>query len=171
MLQRVVDVLVPLAGPVVVVAAPDQTLPDLPPGVSIVRDEQEGLGPLGGLSVGLAALRDVDAAYATSCDVPLLSAAFVRAVMDRLGEWELVIPRDGDYHHPLAAVYRTRLAERCRTLLAAGKSRPLDLVGASAARLVDVEELRSADPKLDSLCNANTLEEYEQLLVRAGLRS
>ena len=48
-LARVTD------GPVVVVRAPGQSLPALPPQVEIVDDPREGLGPVQGLAAGLAA--------------------------------------------------------------------------------------------------------------------
>jgi molybdenum cofactor guanylyltransferase len=170
MLQRVVDVLREVVDPIVVVAAPDQEVPPVPEGVVIVRDAEEGLGPLAGLAAGLEALADVaDAAYASSCDVPLLSAAFVRAVIDRLDDAEIAIPREDAWHHPLAAVYRTSLAQRCRELIAGGRRRPLHLVQASRSNEFDVGELRTVDRELRSLRNANTPKEYELLLELSTL--
>src|SRR5437764_5621817 len=107
MLQRVVRVLCEAVGPVVAVAAPGQDLPLLPAGVEIVRDEVEGRGPLQGLAAGLAALDGrADATYLTSCDVPFLTAGFVRRVVGLLGDFSVCVPKVGGYHHPLAAVYR-----------------------------------------------------------------
>src|SRR6185436_10190434 len=71
MLQRVVRLLGTVVAPIVVVAASDQTLPELPADTIVTRDEREGRGPLEGLRAGLKALPSrVDAAYVTSCDVP-----------------------------------------------------------------------------------------------------
>ncbi len=85
MLPRVVRVLREAVGPVVVVAAPGQDVPPLPAGVVIVRDDVEGRGPLGGLAAGLAALEGkADAVYLSSCDVPLLTPAFVARVIELL---------------------------------------------------------------------------------------
>lgn len=169
MLQRVVRTLSDVVSPVVVVAAPDQDVPTVSSDIEIVRDDQEGLGPLAGLAAGLTALHgQVDAAYASSCDVPLLNIGFVQAVISHLGEHDLAIPRDEGYHHPLAAVYRTSLGERCEALLGEGRRRPFDLVATSDACEIDVAELRSVDPNLDSLRNANTPEDYEALLRQAG---
>src|SRR5438552_12785930 len=82
MLQRVVRVLREVVDPVVVVAAPGQDVPPLPPDVEIVRDEIEGKGPLGGLAAGLAALEGkADAAYLSSCDVPFLAPEFICRVV------------------------------------------------------------------------------------------
>jgi molybdopterin-guanine dinucleotide biosynthesis protein A len=165
LLQRVVRILGEVVTPVVVVAAPDQELPPLPANVRVVRDELEGLGPLAGIAGGLEALTGVtDAAYVSACDAPLLRPEFVREIVASLGSHELAIPRDGKFHHPLAAVYRTSLAPRVRGLLAAGRMRPLFLVEESDAVEIDVETLRGVDPALDSLRNVNTPDEYAAVL-------
>ena len=84
MLQRVVRLLGTVVAPIVAVAAREQTLPDLPPGVLVTRDEREAKGPLEGLRAGLAALpAEVDSAYITSCDVPLLVPGFVERMVEQ----------------------------------------------------------------------------------------
>lgn len=169
MLQRVVRILDSVVSPVAVVAAPGQELPRLPSSISVVCDEEPGLGPLGGLAAGLAHLKNVvDAAYVTSCDAPLLKPEFVGALASRLPGHDLVIPKDGRYHHPLAAVYRTHLEGNVRRLIAEKRMRPIDLFEECRTCEVDVEELRTADPQLDSLRNANTPEDYENVLRAAG---
>lgn len=169
MLARTVRILNEVVSPIVVVAAADQELPALPESVIVARDEQENLGPLGGLSVGLSILRPrVEAAYASSCDVPLLKPEFVRRMIELLGDHDLAIPRDGKYHHPLAAVYCTRLEETVRSLIADNRMRPLFLIEECDAVAVDVDELRGVDPELSSLWNTNTTEEYEEALKQAG---
>jgi molybdenum cofactor guanylyltransferase len=112
MLPRVVRLLGEAVGPLVVVAAPDQDVPPLPPGVAVVRDAERGRGPLQGLVAGLEALRgQAEAAYLSSCDVPFLRPAFVRRLIDLLGANAVCVPRVGEHHHPLAAVYRPELAD------------------------------------------------------------
>src|SRR5947209_3681539 len=102
MLPRVVRLLRQAVEPVVVVAAPDQEVPPLPAEVAVVRDEEKGRGPLQGLAAGLHALAGrVEAAYLSSCDVPLLRPAFVRRLVELLGEHAVCVPRAGGYHHPL----------------------------------------------------------------------
>src|ERR1700731_334019 len=44
------------SGPVVVVRAPGQELPPLPPDIEVITDPREGKGPLQGLAAGLGAL-------------------------------------------------------------------------------------------------------------------
>src|ERR1700730_235277 len=108
-------------GPVIVVRAPGQELPELPSAVEIVEDAREGRGPLQGLAGGLRAIGDRAAlAYVSSTDVPLLHPAFVRRVAGALGEDEdVVLPEIGGYPQPLAAAYRTGLVGLVEELIAA----------------------------------------------------
>ena len=169
MLTRVVRILRQVVQPVVVVAAPGQPLPDLDEEVSVVYDRQEGRGPLEGLAVGLAAIGTrADAAYLTSCDVPLLLPAFVERMIALLGEYDIVVPKDGTYHHPLAAVYRTAVLDHVQRLLDANRMRPVFLLVETKAREVPVDELRAVDPQLSSLENLNCPADYLSALKRAG---
>src|SRR5947207_1339844 len=90
MLQRVVRLLGTVVSPIVVVAAPQQSLPELPADVTVTRDEQEGRGPLEGLRAGLKALPEtVEMAYVTSCDVPLLVPDFARQMIRLVADHDI----------------------------------------------------------------------------------
>ena len=171
MLSRVVRIMSAVVSPIVVVAATGQDLPELPSNVRIVRDEQEYLGPLAGIELGLRALQEsgVEAAYVSSCDVPLLQTAFIAEMIRRLGTHELAVPREGEFHHPLAGVYRVSLVERVRCLVAEQRLRPLFLIQQSDSVEVPVNELRGVDPELQSLRNVNRPEDYAAVLQLAGL--
>jgi molybdopterin-guanine dinucleotide biosynthesis protein A len=168
MLQRVVRLLDTVVRPIVVVAAPDQYVPPLPREVSIVRDEEKGRGPLQGLAAGLSALAgQVDAAYLSSCDVPFLQSAFVRRLIDLLGDASVCVPRVGAYHHPLAAVYRIGVAHAVERLLAENRLRPVFLFESVATRVVEAQELADVDPEFATLRNLNTPEDYQSALAAA----
>ena len=170
MLQRVVRLLAEAVKPIVVVAAPDQDVPRLPPDIAIVRDEEKGPGPLQGLAAGLAALHDrIDAAYLSSCDVPFLRPAFVQRMIDLVGEHSICVPYAGGYHHPLAAVYRIGVKEAVNRLLAENRQRPLFLFETVPTRIVEAGDLADVDADLATLRNLNTPEEYEAALREAQL--
>jgi len=169
MLQRVVRLLFEVVEPIVVVAAADQQLPDLPPRVIVTRDEREGRGPLEGLRVGLTVIAgDADAAYATSCDVPLLAQAFVHRMIAEFGEYDAAVPVDGEFYHPLAAVYRTRTVATIEQLLGQEKLRTSDLFETLLTNRVPVQALRGIDPELLTLMNINTPSDYARAMERAG---
>ena len=165
MLQRVVRILGEVVRPVVVVGAPDQELPTLPAGVTAVFDEEKGRGPLQGLAAGLAALRgQADAAYVSSCDVPFLKPAFVRRLIDLLGDYAICVPKVGAYHHPLAAVYRLDVAEAVNKLLGENRLRPTFLFDTVPTRIAMAAELVDVDRDFQSLRNLNSPEDYEAAL-------
>lgn len=170
MLQRVVRLLSQIVSPIAIVAAPEQELPPLPAEVIVARDEREGRGPLEGLLGGLTALAPhCDAAYATSCDVPLLVPAFVEEVIRRLDQSDIAVPVEGEFHHPLAAVYRTSVTRDITELLAANQLRPVFLFDRVATCRIPVSELTAVDPRLDTLKNLNRPEDYLAALAEAGL--
>jgi molybdopterin-guanine dinucleotide biosynthesis protein A len=165
MLGRVVRLLREAVEPVVVVAAPGQDVPPLPGDVAVVPDEIEGRGPLQGLAAGLAALEgQVDAAYLSACDVPLLRRAFVRRMIDLLGETAACVPTVGGLAQPLAGVYRVSVLGAVRELLAEDRRAVWGLLDRVPTRRVLSAELTDVDPRLDSLRNVNTPAAYAGVL-------
>jgi molybdopterin-guanine dinucleotide biosynthesis protein A len=165
MLPRVVRLLAEVVDPIVAVAAAQQDLPPLPAEVAVVRDAQQGRGPLQGIAAGLSALHgQAEAAYVSSCDVPFLQPAFIRRMIELLGPHMICVPHVGEYLHPLAAVYRLEVLPAVERLLAEDRLRPYFLFEAVPTRVIEASELRETDPRLDSLRNLNTPEKYEQAL-------
>jgi molybdopterin-guanine dinucleotide biosynthesis protein A len=172
MLQRVVRLLGEVVAPLVVGAAPQQDLPALPAGVLIARDERPGRGPLEGLLAGLTAIAPhAQAAYCTSCDVPLLVPDFVRHLIARLPGHDAVVAVEGPFHHPLAAVYRTGAVGHIAALLAAEQLRPRFLFDRISTCRVSTQELRVVDPELQTLHNLNCPSDYLAALARAGFHA
>ena len=164
-----------VTGPVVVVRAPGQPLPELPPGVETVADPVEGLGPLQGVAAGLAAVRDrAGIAFVCSTDLPFLHPAYVRRVLAGLDDpaVDLVLPLVRGFRQPLAAGYRTALAGLIEQRLAAGDRSPSRLPEHCRAVLPDEPALLAdpalarADPDLDSVRNVNDAAGYEQARAR-----
>jgi molybdopterin-guanine dinucleotide biosynthesis protein A len=166
-----------VGGPVVVVRAPDQELPELPPGVRVVEDAAEGRGPLQGLAAGLAAVAgEAELAYVSSTDVPLLHPAFVRAVVRAATREnvDVALPVVHGFRHPLAAAYRTALVPEVEALIAEDRMRPAFLFERARVRelteddLLGDGELALADPELLSALNLNEPDDYERARARAA---
>ncbi len=173
LLARVVRLLGEAVQPLVVVAAPAQPLPELPGDVRIVRDRNPDRGPLEGLAAGLAALANTpcQAAYLTGCDYALLRPAFVRRMVERLGDYQLAVPFVDGLPHPLAAVYRCDIEPHVQRLLQVERKGPVHLIDRCHTRLVGADELTDIDPRLESLANVNRAEDYFHALQRCGLEA
>jgi molybdopterin-guanine dinucleotide biosynthesis protein A len=175
LLQRTAGILRrAVGGPVVVVRAPGQELPDLPTAVEVVADDAEGLGPLQGIASGLAAVGGrAPYAFVASTDLPFLHPEFVRRVLRETREdLDVVLPVARGYSQPLAAAYGAAMGSRAAELVAAGMLRPVML--AEAARVLRLDDaalladpaLAAADPELDSLLNVNRPDEYDDARSR-----
>ncbi|WP_370530826.1 molybdenum cofactor guanylyltransferase [Mycobacterium paragordonae] len=161
MVERVVDVVSQRCSPVYVMAAPGQPLPALP--VQILRDEVRGLGPLPATGRGLRAAAAAGARYAfvAAVDMPSLTVDLIEELFRLAVETnaEVVMPWDGRSHY-LAAIYRTDLADRIDTLVAAGARKMSDLIDASDAQQIVLTES-------EALTNVNTADDL-RTPVRQG---
>jgi molybdenum cofactor guanylyltransferase len=158
-------------GPVVVVSAPGQELPELPAGVRVVSDAIEGRGPVQGLAAGLEVVgADAEVAYVSATDVPLLHPAFVTGVIAALtDEFDVALPDLGGFRQPLAAAYRPALLGTLNELIAADlmrmaflfeRCRVLEL---DQATLLGDPALAREDPELVSVANINGPDDYQRV--------
>ena len=102
--------------------------------------------------------------------MPLLKPEFVGYLLNRLGDADVLMPQDGKFHHPLAGVYRRAVEPTIREMITADQLRPVGLLERCQSVTIDVDDLRTVDPELDSLRNTNTPDEYETALKIAGLK-
>jgi molybdenum cofactor guanylyltransferase len=121
------------------------------------------------LRAGFKALpASVEAAYVTSCDVPLLVPGFVSRMVELLGDHDVALMDIDGFLQPLSAVYRRALLPHVEALLASDRLRPAFLFDAVRTRRVSPAEVASADPNLLTLRNLNTPDDYRDALVLAG---
>ncbi|MDQ4102605.1 MAG: molybdenum cofactor guanylyltransferase [Actinomycetota bacterium] len=163
-LARAVD------GPLLVVRAAHQPLPELPPQVGVVEDPEEGLGPLQGIAAGLATLAGrAQAAFVCSTDLPFLHPAFVRTVLGALtSDVDVVLPIARGYPQPLAAAYRITLAPLVAELVAGDDLRLALLLHHRSCRTLRLDDaalladpvLAATDPALRSVINVNSPDDY-----------
>ena len=148
---------------IVVVAAPEQELPELP--ATLVRDEVAYQGPVGGICYGLRACNSA-AAFVTSCDVPFLSLALVSHLTSRLTDHDVVVPDWEGRLQPLHAVYRRSVLPLLEQQLERGELRPVFLYDKVRTLKVEEDEIRTVDPDGSSFFNMNTPEQYAAAVAR-----
>jgi molybdenum cofactor guanylyltransferase len=163
-------------GPVVVVRAVGQDLPELPAGTQVVDDPRDGKGPVQGIAAGLTALDGrADTAFVSSTDMPFLHPAFIRRMLRVLADdaaVDVALPIARGYPQPLAAAYRVRLAEAAERLVKEDRLRPAFLFDECLVTRLDDEALRqdpllgALDPDLESVLNVNTMADYQDARAR-----
>lgn len=151
LLERVVAAVRVRCDPVFVIAAPGQRLPAVD--AQVLRDDVRGVGPLVATGRGLqaAAAAGRDLAFVCAVDMPYLTAEVIDELVGpavRL-QADVVLPWDGREHY-LAGVYRSDLAERVSTLVAAGERSMRSL-----AESVDTQRIVLATDQR-ALTNVNT---------------
>ena len=169
------------SGPVVVVRALGQDLPELPEGTLVADDPREGRGPVQGIAAGLAALAGhADVAFVSSTDMPFLHPAFIRRVLRVLEESEgtdVALPVARGHEQPLVAAYRVSLAGAAERLVKEDRLRPAFLFDECRVETLDDAALKrdpvlaALDPDLDSVLNVNTPADYAAARARPAPRS
>lgn len=157
---------------IVIVASPAGAEASLaaPANVRVIRDDREYEGPVLALVRGLDAI-SADAAFACSCDLPMLDARIAAALLAMLPGYDAVIPFVSDRLQPLHAAYRRAAAAALRAMHARGENRLSTIADVVPTRRVVEDELRALDPDLLSFMNVNTPADYARALRLAGSTS
>jgi molybdopterin-guanine dinucleotide biosynthesis protein A len=170
LVARVCRALAAACEPVVLVAAPGQSLPTVP-GVRRVRDAEPFEGPLVGARTGLLAIGAADPARAliVGVDAVRITPELVRALA--LSGDGAVVVADGQASQPLPAVVPVwRALREAERLVASGERRLRALIDALGPRRVRRDELlahadlRRVDPALLGLDDADDPEALARLL-------
>jgi molybdopterin-guanine dinucleotide biosynthesis protein A len=106
----------------VLVTNSSESYPGMPAGALRTSDLFPGQGPLAGIHAGLAR-SSRQAAFCVACDMPFLSAGFIRRLVRRFRalDCDVLLPRIGGEIEPLAAIYRRSLLPAIERLLADGQ--------------------------------------------------
>lgn len=141
LLERAVETLrESLPGAELVVISPDPGH-ELP-GTSRIGDLRADRGPLAGMeaALGYARARGSDGVFVLACDLPLVTARVVRAVLDAAGAERAVAParRGVPGFEPLCAFYRSDCAEEATRLLDDGHSAAQELLAEVGGRTLEL---------------------------------
>lgn len=148
MLTAVTDVLAQRCDPVLVAAAPtSQAYAELSDvaGVDWITTEPAGVGPLGGLVAALEAAEAAGSPVAFVCatDMPLIAPELIDELLHGLtSSADAVVVHDGGRDHPMAAIYRTRVAPKLAELIESGEQRMLAALDTIVTHRVGVSDSR-----------------------------
>jgi molybdopterin-guanine dinucleotide biosynthesis protein A len=160
LLERCLDVVRPLADPVVVVA--DASDKYSVAGCRIVSDLYPNAGPVGGIATALDALGP-GWHLATACDMPFLKRELLALLLDCASEaYQAVVPWINGRPEPLCAVYRSTCLPVLRTFLESGQRAAHKALERLKTLPVEEDTLRSVDPDLVSFVNVNSPEDVQR---------
>lgn len=163
LIVHIVRALQSLFDNIVVVAAPDQELPELP--VTLARDEIAYRGPVSGIYHGLSATRH-EVSFVGSCDMPFLSLPLIAHLVSQIGDHDVVVPEWDGRYQPLFAVYRRAVTPHLAEQLRREELRPIFLFDKVRTRKITAEEIRRYDADGSSFSNMNTPADYHAALQR-----
>ena len=162
LLEHVLAQVAPLVDEVLVALSPGQALPFRPKAANkgsfrVVRDEVEGLGPLGGILAGLRAARN-EACLVVACDIPEIDVALLEALVRTTCGSEITVPvGPSGLYEPLFALYKRTVIPTIEALLASGERSILPLFDRCRTVVVEIGDA-------GRLRNLNTRADYEEYL-------
>jgi len=121
----------------------------------IVVDRIEGAGALGALYTALMEA-STEQVLVIGCDMPFLTAPFLRHLAERGRSADAAVPRNRDGRHPLCASYMRHVAAPLEARIRSGALRVVDALDDIEVRDVESAELDAFDPDGRLLLNINT---------------
>ncbi len=140
---------------------------DAPAGTRAVPDRRPGCGPLGGLYTALVEAA-TDPVLVLACDMPFVTAPFLRFLVERGREADAVVVRTRDGYHPLCAWYTRACAGAVERRLDAGRLKVTDFLEEVRVREVTPQEVARYGREEMLLFNINTPDDYTQAGTIAG---
>jgi molybdopterin-guanine dinucleotide biosynthesis protein A len=134
-------------------------------GIPVVADRVPDAGAIGGLLTGIVET-GTPATIVMACDLPFVTAAFLRALAEALGASDAVVPRTADGWHPLCACWSASSAPLLERQIAGGQLRIIDALGALRVREMGPGEVAKFDTDGTLLFNVNTPHDYTRALQR-----
>jgi molybdopterin-guanine dinucleotide biosynthesis protein A len=158
-LQTIAEALLPLIGRLRLIGR--EPVPGLPQ-LTVQPDLHPGLGPLSGIHSALATA-EADKVLVVACDLPFLTTAFLRGLVDALSaEFEAVVPCPGGEPMAVCALYRVSCLESVAARLERRELAASSFAGSLSARFLDDRDLSKLDPSGRCLLNLNTPLDYEK---------
>ncbi|MBW1829410.1 MAG: molybdenum cofactor guanylyltransferase [Deltaproteobacteria bacterium] len=131
-------------------------------GLPMYEDLIKGLGPIGGLYTGLAAIPD-DAGFFVACDMPILNHELIHYMVKERGRYDAVVPRIKGMMEALHALYGKGCLSSVKRLIDSQEYQIIRIFNEVSVRYIDEDEIRRFDPDLKCFININKPEELKNI--------
>lgn len=133
---------------------------DWPAGALVIMDDQEGLGPAGGIATALRRLSG--GILVTACDMPFVSAPLVEWLLaSDDSDFDAVIPRHPGGIEPLLGIYKESMLPALEEQIRNGRRAIHAVLKKVKVRFADVP---AKFPPERAFANINTSQDYERIL-------
>ncbi|MDQ0200927.1 molybdenum cofactor guanylyltransferase [Neobacillus ginsengisoli] len=132
-------------------------------GLKMVPDHYPGRGPLAGVHAGLTA-SECEVNFVVACDMPFVSGQLAASLVNKVREYDAVVPVISGKQHPLYAVYNKKIAGRASQCIVNGQLRMKKVLDQLNVLFVTEEDLQTDSSITLDHCffNMNHPEEYEE---------
>lgn len=124
----------------------------------IHRDLIPDRGVLGGLYTGIF-YSSFPHAFCVASDMPFLKGPVIRYLVEKIEDYDVVVPRTKDGLQPLHAIYSKNCLGPIRKVIEQKQLKIIDLYPMVRVNIVEENEFRYLDVARDSFFNVNTPEE------------
>ncbi len=128
-------------------------------GFPVVKDIYVGCGPLCGLHAALT-YSGSELNLVAPCDMPFLTAGFYEDLLQKIEDYDAVVPVFGGRMYPLNTVIKRRVLPHLEVQIRSGDYRVRNLFGRVKTRFVDVDNIVNPG----SMVNFNSAKDLETYL-------
>jgi len=164
LLERQLGVLREVVDHLLIVTTPEAIVENRD--VPVVFDLIQGAGAMGGVLTAVS-FAPTDRTLVIACDMPFLSTAFIRHLVERGETADNAVPRTNDGLHPLCATYSRRCGARLAGRVRSGALKMTDFIehaeGLSISE-IGAGDVSRFDPDSTLLFNINTPDDYARAL-------
>jgi molybdopterin-guanine dinucleotide biosynthesis protein A len=130
---------------------------------TVVTDAIDKRGPLTGIYTGLLHSTD-EYNIVVACDMPFLNPRLISYMAGLAEEYDVVVPKIGEFIEPLHALYRRSLLPIIEKRIQQDARQIRALFSGLRIRYVTEPEIDRFDPTRRSFKNLNTPEEYKEVV-------
>jgi len=127
----------------------------------VVTDASAKRGPLTGIYTGLLHSTD-EYNIVVACDMPFLNSSLLSYMAGLAGDYDVVVPKVGEYIEPLHGIYRKQLLPVIEKRIQCDARQIRGVFSEARVRYVTESEIDRFDPERRSFKNLNTPEEYKE---------
>ncbi len=107
----------------------------------IVEDNYKNIGPLAGIEAGLKA-SSTEYVIFSSCDTPFIGHHLLNKIEHYAKNYEVIVPKLGDYWQPMNAFYRKNMHLYAKKLILKKQAYPKDLIRKSKYKELAINDRR-----------------------------